>query len=42
MNGDSPYAKLFEPFEVRGHELRNRIVMPPMVTVRDIHGDDGW
>ena len=35
------YARLFEPFEVRGFTLRNRIVMPPMVTVRDLLGEDG-
>jgi len=35
------YAPLFEPLEVRGHTFRNRIVMPPMVTVRDILTDAG-
>ena len=41
MNAHSPYARLFEPLRVRNHELRNRIVMPPMVTVRNILADDG-
>jgi 2,4-dienoyl-CoA reductase-like NADH-dependent reductase (Old Yellow Enzyme family) len=35
------YAPLFEPLEVRGRTFRNRIVMPPMVTVRDILDGDG-
>ena len=35
------HAGLFEPFDVRGFTLRNRIVMPPMVAVRDILGDEG-
>ena len=34
-------APLFEPLQVKGHTLPNRIVMPPMVTVRDIVGPDG-
>jgi len=32
---------LFESLEVQNHTLRNRIVMPPMVTNRDILGEDG-
>ena len=35
------YAALFGPLEVRGKTFRNRIVMPPMVTVRSILGEDG-
>lgn len=35
------YAMLFEPLTVRGVRLRNRIVCPPMVTNRNIVGDDG-
>lgn len=35
----SRYAPLFEPFEVRGHRLRNRVVCPPMVTNRPLHTD---
>jgi 2,4-dienoyl-CoA reductase-like NADH-dependent reductase (Old Yellow Enzyme family) len=32
---------LFKPLEVKGYTLRNRVVMPPMVTNRDIRGEDG-
>ncbi len=35
------YAALFEPIEVKGQRFRNRIVMPPMVTVRNILAEDG-
>ena len=35
------HAILFEPLQVRKWSLRNRIVCPPMVTNRDIVGDDG-
>jgi 2,4-dienoyl-CoA reductase-like NADH-dependent reductase (Old Yellow Enzyme family) len=34
-------APLFEPLTVRGWELRNRIVMPPMVSNRDITRPEG-
>lgn len=33
---------LFEPLEVQGKRLRNRIVMPPMVVNRNIGAEDGW
>lgn len=32
---------LFAPLEVRGKRLRNRIVMPPMVTLRNLVSPDG-
>ncbi len=35
------YAPLFEPFEIKGKTLRNRIVMPPMVTMRGILSEEG-
>ena len=35
------YSPLFEPFKLRTLTLRNRIVVPPMVTLRNIIGDDG-
>lgn len=35
------HAILFEPLEVKGRRLKNRIVVPPMATNRDIVGDDG-
>lgn len=35
------HAILFEPLQVKKWTLRNRIVCPPMVTNRDIVGDDG-
>lgn len=35
------YSILFEPLTVKHLTLRNRIVCPPMVTNRDIVGDDG-
>ncbi len=35
------HALLFEPLSVKGIRLRNRIVCPPMVTNRDIVGEDG-
>jgi len=41
MTQDVSYSELFQPLELRGHTFRNRVVMPPMVTVRDILGDDG-
>ena len=41
MSGSYIYAELFEPFTIKGFTLRNRIVMPPMVTVRNILGEDG-
>ena len=34
-------SPLFQPLKVKNRELRNRIVMPPMVTVRGITTDDG-
>ena len=34
-------ARLSSPLTVRAWTLRNRIVMPPMVTVRDLAGPDG-
>jgi len=34
-------APLFQPLVVKGHTLRNRLVMPPMVTNRFIGGPDG-
>ena len=33
---------LFEPLEIQGKRLRNRIVMPPMVVNRSIAGPEGW
>ncbi len=44
MNNDEmkrEIAPLFEPLAVRGWELRNRIVMPPMVSNRDITEPEG-
>ena len=35
------YALLFEPFDVKGRTFRNRVVMPPMVTVRSILAEEG-
>ncbi len=35
------HVLLFEPLQVKGFRLRNRIVCPPMVTNRDIVGEDG-
>ena len=35
------YSRLFEPLRLRTLTLRNRIVVPPMVTLRNIVGDDG-
>jgi 2,4-dienoyl-CoA reductase-like NADH-dependent reductase (Old Yellow Enzyme family) len=35
------YAALFEPLVVRGKTFRNRIVMPPMVSVRNILSGEG-
>ena len=35
------YSVLFRPFSVKSVTLRNRIVVPPMVTNRDITGSDG-
>ncbi len=35
------YAALFEPVEVKEKHFRNRLVMPPMVTVRNILDEDG-
>jgi 2,4-dienoyl-CoA reductase-like NADH-dependent reductase (Old Yellow Enzyme family) len=32
---------LSQPLRIRSWELRNRVVMPPMVSVRDIAGPDG-
>jgi 2,4-dienoyl-CoA reductase-like NADH-dependent reductase (Old Yellow Enzyme family) len=32
---------LFEPLQIRTKVLRNRIVMPPMVVLRGLTGDDG-
>ena len=36
-----PDSLLFQPLTVRNRTLRNRIVMPPMVSVRDITKPDG-
>ena len=41
MTGQVSYDGLFEPMDVRGKTFRNRIVMPPMVTVRNILTDEG-
>jgi 2,4-dienoyl-CoA reductase-like NADH-dependent reductase (Old Yellow Enzyme family) len=38
---DLDIKPLFRPLEVKGYTLRNRIVMPPMVSNRDIQGEDG-
>lgn len=38
MNTDSNI--LFSPFDLRGHKLRNRIVMAPLTRNRAIHGTD--
>ena len=35
------YNDLFEPLEIKGKRLPNRIVMPPMVTVRNILKPEG-
>jgi NADPH2 dehydrogenase len=32
---------LFQPLRIRSWQLRNRVVMPPMVSVRDIAAQDG-
>jgi len=37
----SRYDPLFEPISIRHVRLKNRIVVPPMRTNRDIVGDDG-
>jgi len=37
----SAYSVLFGPLQVKSVTLRNRIVVPPMVTNRDIAGPDG-
>src|SRR5512139_3679355 len=34
-------SPLFRPLRVRNKELRNRIVMPPMVVLRDLTAADG-
>lgn len=34
-------SPLFRPLRIKGHTIRNRIVMPPMVTNRDIVGHEG-
>lgn len=39
--GTTEDARLFEPLQIRRWRLKNRIVMPPMVTVRDITKPDG-
>jgi len=41
MSTNVSYDALFEPLEVRGHTFKNRIVLPPMVTMRNILDDDG-
>jgi 2,4-dienoyl-CoA reductase-like NADH-dependent reductase (Old Yellow Enzyme family) len=38
---DLDVKPLFKQLEVKGYTLRNRVVMPPMVTNRDIQGEDG-
>lgn len=38
MNNDS--SILFTPFNLRGHELKNRIVMAPLTRNRAVHGTD--
>ncbi|NCO42299.1 MAG: hypothetical protein COZ06_08835 [Armatimonadetes bacterium CG_4_10_14_3_um_filter_66_18] len=35
------HAVLFQPLPIRTHELRNRLVCPPMVTCRDVVGPEG-
>ena len=35
------YAPLFDPIQIKGKSFRNRIVMPPMVTVRGILTEEG-
>ena len=32
---------LFQPLQIKGKTLRNRIVLPPMVVKRDLAGEDG-
>jgi 2,4-dienoyl-CoA reductase-like NADH-dependent reductase (Old Yellow Enzyme family) len=41
MTSTISYKDLFEPLEVKGKTIPNRIVMPPMVTVRNILKPDG-
>ena len=41
MTENVSFAGLFEPLSVREKTFRNRIVMPPMVTVRDILSQEG-
>jgi len=41
MTESISYARLFEPLAVRGQTLRNRVVMPPMVSLRGILSEDG-
>ena len=41
MSTACPYRELFEPFAIKGFSLRNRVVMPPIVSVRNILGEDG-
>ncbi len=41
MTENVSFAELFEPLSVRDKAFRNRIVMPPMVSVRDILSEEG-
>ncbi|KPJ55875.1 MAG: hypothetical protein AMS16_03490, partial [Planctomycetes bacterium DG_58] len=41
MTENVSFAELFEPLSVRDKTFRNRIVMPPMVSVRDILSEEG-
>ena len=33
---------LYKPLKIRSKQMRNRIVMPPMVVNRNIGAEDGW
>ncbi len=42
MPGLRTYPTLFSPFSAKGMRLRNRIVLPPMVTAMDLTGEQGY
>ena len=40
--GSRAYPTLFSPLAVKGMHIRNRIVLPPMATVMDLTGEQGY
>jgi len=42
MPGLRTYPTLFSPFSAKGMRLRNRIVLPPMVTAMDLTSEQGY